>query len=696
MIETTPLARWGRLIARNHRRVLAIWAVAMLGALALLPVFFAHVKGVGFTTSGTGSSHAEQVLRKHSGVAERAPLVVHVRSTKLLAPAVARVNRLARSTGGVKAVLPAVIGRTGRTAVLTVLMTGDEASRQKTAKRIQDHVDAAAGPGATANITGNSSVFEDLIAVEQKDLVKAEAVGLPIAALILLLAFGTAVAAGLPLLVALAGLLTTFGVFGALSTLHPFTSFLETMVVMVGLGVGIDYALLIVRRFREERGQHDDVEAVARTMATAGRTVIFSGATVVISMTSLLLVRQSFFNEVAAGTTLVVALMVTAALTLVPACVVTLGDRIERLAIPHRAGSGERWGQWARFVMRRPWPVLLVALLLLGAMAAPALDMKTGIDLGIRAYSDRPSAQGLATLQRAFPGSALSSVDVVVTGRSPAATADAARALLAADRRVARVQTIAVDPTTVLVSGTPSVAPDSSAAEHLVRDVRRDLATRTDTGVRAYVGGPIAEAADFSQQLRNGLPRVVAAALSLCFLVLLAVFRSPLLAVKAVVANLLSIAASFGLVVLVFQNGGGESILAFTSPGYLQTYVPLALFVLVYGLSMDYEVFIVSRIREEYERTGDTTEAIAAGLAKTGGVVTSAAAIMVAVFMSFTLTRIPEIKQFGFGMAVAIAIDATIVRAALVPSFMRIAGRWNWWAPRWLRRPRLVFARART
>jgi RND superfamily putative drug exporter len=339
--------------------------------------------------------------------------------------------------------------------------------------------------------------------------------------------------------------------------------------------------------------------------------------------------------------------------------------------------------------MRRPWPVLIVAVALLAAMALPALTMRTGIDLGVRAYAGEASVVGLARLQRAFPNGAPAPVDTVITAPRPAdltAAQQAAERLMGADRRLTAVGPRPLDRTAAVVSGAPLVATDSPAASDVVRDLRRGLETALPADAQAFVGGQIAEKTDFADQLHSAIPKVVLAALLLCFVVLLLVFRSPFLALKAVLANLLSIGASFGLVVLVFQEGWGEGILGFTSPGFLQAYIPLALFVLVYGLSMDYEVFIVTRMREEYERTGDTETAIAVGLERTGGVVTSAAAIMVAVFSAFLLTRVPEIKQFGFGLGAAIAIDATIVRAALVPAVMRIAGRWNWWQPRWLGR----------
>ena len=670
-----------------------------MGGLAFIPVFLSNVEGVGFLTPGTDSHRAAQLVQQRSGIGERAPLVVSSKRLTASDPAftasVRKVVSVAKRTDKVLDAIPPsarAISRDGHTAVVTVLLRGSEGERQLAARELQRRIDDVVAPGVSADLTGPSALFSDLIRVEERDLVKAEAVGIPIAGLILVLAFGTMVAAGLPILVAIAGLIATFGLLGVASTFTHFSAFIENVIVMIGLGVGIDYALLIVRRFREEREHRDDVDAIAWTMATAGRTVIFSGATVVMTLVPLALAGLPFFTEIAGGAALVVTLMVTAALTLVPASLVAFGDRIERLRVPRprlsRRGGG--WERWAHFVMRRPWAVLAVALVALGAMAAPALQMKTGIDLGLRAYASEPSATGLTTLERAFPSGALSPVEVVVTSPRAAGIAGAtqtAERTMRADRRLAAVTSLPLGPGAVLVSAAPLVPADAPEANDLVLDLRRRFAASLPGDAQALVGGTSAESGDFAHALRAAAPMVVAAALGLCFLVLLLVFRSPFLALKAVLANLLSIAASFGLVVLVFQEGFGEDVLGFTSPGYLQAYIPLTLFVLVYGLSMDYEVFIVSRMREEWERNGgDTQAAIATGLERTGGVVTSAAAIMVAVFSAFMLTRVPEIKQFGFGLAAAIAIDATIVRAALVPAVMRIAGRWNWWQPRWLER----------
>ncbi len=696
------LARWGRLLVRRRWIVLGVWLAVIAGGLALTPAFLDRVEGVGLEAPGTESDRARQALEERGVAPERAPLVISGgRVEDLNADFDAAVKEIVASARGVEhvqRVIPpgrAAVNEAGDTAVATLLLTGSDAERQKAAEEVQKRVDAAAADGVRADVTGPSAIFATLIRVEEEDLIKAEAVGLPVAALILVLAFGTLVAAGLPLLVAIAGLTVTFGTLGLISVLAGgFSIFIENIVVMVGLGVGIDYALLIVRRFREERGAGDgDTEALARTTATAGRTVIFSGATVVVTMAPLAVVGVPFFAEIAIGAALVLAVMVFAALTLVPALLAVLGDRIERLRVPvPKPSGGNGWIRWTGFVMRRPWPVLIAALIVLGLMAAPALQITTGIDFGIRAFAGEPVARGTDELAKEFPALAAEPVSVVLVARQPGSLVAAERrvtATLRAEKRLARVQSQRLGADAAVIYAGLTVPPDTPEAAAVVRSARSSLAAGLPPGVTASVGGISATSEDFSTQIEDAVPFAVTGALLLCFFVLLFVFRSPFLALKAVLANLLSIAASLGLIVLIFQDGHGEGLLGFTSPGYLQTYIPLTVFVLTYGLSMDYEVFIVTRIREEWERNGgDNEAAIAVGLQRTGGVVTSAAAIMVAVFLSFSLARVPEIKQFGFGLAAAIAIDATIVRAALVPAAMRIAGRLNWWEPKLLSRLR--------
>lgn len=685
-------ARWGYYVAAHSKQVLRVSLIVVAIGLALSPVFRINLLGLGYDTPGSESDRAAKFVEQRTGISERAGLVVSAEELTADSPAfregLVKATSLLEREEVVKDVLPAPeISPDRHVALVTVLMRGSVSDRQRDIDDIQEALESAMPPGVDAAMTGNSPLLADLLRVELEDMIKAELVGMVFALFVLLFALRSAVAAGLPLALGLASLLVTFGILAITMLFADYNVFVESLAAMIGLGVGIDYAMLIVRRFREQRAAGDaPADAIARTMATAGRTVTFSGAIVMVSFIPLGLTFLPFFAESAVAVILVVAMTIVGALTLLPAALIRLGDRIDRFPLPgndkrHEPGPG--WERWARWVMRHPWPVLAggVALLLLAAL--PALNLKTGTDLNARAMAGEPSADALAKVERAFPGGSLAPVEVVVrTGGADASpAARGAARLMDADPRLGPPSTVPLGRDAALVVAMPNVEADSIAADRLVRDLRDRLPEALPAGSEALVSGATAETVDYADETNAKTPAAIGFALVLAFALLTWVFRSPVLAVKAIIMNLLSIGAAFGLTVLVFQEGLGEELLGFTSLGYIQSWMPLTLFVLLFGLSMDYEVFMVSRMREEYQRHGTTEDAVAYGLARTGGVVTSAALIMIAIFGSFVITRIPEMKQMGFGLAAAVLIDATIVRAALVPAFMRLAGRWNWWMP---------------
>ena len=705
--------RLAYLAAHRRKLVLLICGVAITAGLGLAPIFQSNLRGVGYDTPGTDSYKATQFISHVTGYTERDTLVVssvsgghHAGDPKFRAA-------LASAAAAIREVDPRILvldpGSPGggeispdRTVVTaTVGLTGSAAHRQDVAKRLQDGLKAAMGPGFTAGVVGDSPLLADLIDIEDKDMVKAELVGLPIAAFILLIAFGSAVAAGIPLVLGMSGLFVSFGVIAGFMLLRSFNAFAESLMAMIGLAIGIDYALLFVRRFREEKRRGGTPEeAMGRTLSTAGRTVMFSGAILSTSLVPLVITNLPFFGDTAFAVIVVVLVEVVLLLTFLPAVLLALGDRLDKWSLPERFRGGRvsepgtsGWYRWTKGVMKRPWPILIGGTAVLLVAASPALHIKTGIDLNARAMKDSPSVKPLTVLEKHFSAAALGPIEVLVrTGSSDlgVATARATR-LVRSERSIASVQTLPLASDASLVLGTPKVAADTEAAAALVRSLRRQLPAALGPDANAQVAGVTAEDVDYSDETNRVTPWVIAVALVLSFSLLLWLLRSPLLAVKAIVMNLLTIGAAFGLTVLVFQEGHGEKLLGFTSPGYLQSWMPLTLFVMLFGLSMDYEVFIVTRIREEWEQCGDTEEAVALGLERTGGVVTSAATIMFAIFASFLLVVIPEMKQMGFGLAVSVLIDATIVRAMLVPAFMCIAGRWNWWMPPTLDRllPRL-------
>jgi RND superfamily putative drug exporter len=704
-------ARLAHLLVHRRRRVLLAAAVAIAAGVALAPVFQSKLLGVGYDTPGTESYRASQFIAAHAGYTERDTLVFssdrYVASDPAFKRAVtAGVAAVRKTDPRALVVLPGqpaggAISPDQRALTATIGLRGDTSNRQDAAHALEGALAGAMPPGVSAGITGDAPLLGDLVRQEEKDMVSAELVGLPIAALILLIAFGGAIAAGLPLLLGICGLLVSFGIVALLMVFRTFNGFAESLMAMIGLAIGIDYALLLVRRYREERAAGGTPEEImTRTLSTAGRTIMFSGAILSTALVPLIITNLPFFGDTAIAVVVVVLTEVVLLLTFLPAVLLTLGDRLDKWALPERmrggrltaAGTGG-WYRWARGVMRRPLPILTAGVALLLLAASPALGLKTGIDLNARAMKDQPSVKPLTALQRHFPVAALAPIEVLVRddGRpSPAAPGGALR-LLRSDRRLADVSSLPVARGATLLFATPRVGVDTSGADAIVHSLRAALPAAVGPGAVAEVTGITAETVDYSHETNRVTPWVIGTALLLAFCLLLWLFRSPVLAAKAIVMNLLCIGAAFGLTVLVFQDGHGQSLLGFTSPGYIQSWMPLTLFVMLFGLSMDYEVFMVSRIREEWEKCGDTTEAVARGLERTGGIVTSAATIMVAIFASFLLVVIPEMKQMGFGLAVAVLIDATLVRAMLVPAFMRLAGRWNWWMPGGLDRllPRL-------
>ncbi len=689
------------LLVHRRRTVLALAALAVVAGLALSPVFASQLQGVGYETPGTESYAAQQFINARTGYNEQDILVVSSERfragdptfKRAIASGLAAVRRVDR---GIAIALPGAPGG-GRVSpdrhVVTAIigLSGDTAHRQSVANKLQTALAGAMAPGVSAGITGDSPLTADLTSVEKSEMFHAELVGLPIAAAILLFAFGSAVAAGLPLLLALCGLFTSFAVIVLLMVFRSFNAFVESMMVAIGLAIGIDYALLLVRRYREERAAGGSAEEImGRTLSTAGRTIMFSGAILSTSLVPLIFTNLPFFDDAAMAIIVVVLTEVVLLLTFLPAVLLKLGDRLDRWSLPKGLRGGTLsapgtggWYRWAQGVMKRPVPILGIGAALLLLAASPALGLKTGIDLNARAMTDQPSVRPLTVLERHFPGAALGPVEVLVRGTAAGlgASTGKAEALLRGEPRLNHVVVQPLGTNAVLVSATPSVGADSATAERLVRSLRGQLPTAVGPGASAQVTGITAETVDYADRADGVTGWVIASALVLSFCLLLWLFRSPVLATKAIIMNLLSIGAAFGLTVLVFQDGHGQRLLGFTSPGYIQAWMPLTLFMVLFGLSMDYEVFMVSRIREEWEKTGNTVEAVARGLERTGGIVTSAATIMVAIFASFLLVVVPEMKQMGFGLAAAVLIDATLVRAMLVPAFMRLAGRWNWWMP---------------
>ncbi len=728
--------RWGVAMARHRRAVLFAWAVALLVCGALYPSLKKVLSAPDYSVDASQSSQVEALLNHgfRGAGTEQDVIVFYSRSSRAedgrFRAVVGRVLHGIRDEAGVERVVgpydahsaSSAISSDGHAAVATVALGGDARQRFQRVEGLEQTLARTAGGGVAAWLTGFSPIGKDLAQVETRDGERAESIGVPLALLILLGALGALCAAMVPLLLAGGALLATYGAIAVLGRVLAFDAFLLTIVTMIGVGIGIDYALFIVSRFREELARREEqprrerrriADSVGAAIATSGRTILYSGTIVALSLTSLLVVKAAIFREFVVGTLVTVICTLLAALTLLPALLAQLGPRINAGSLPTRLQPADAradavdgnsgWARWALAVMRRPLlPAAVVSILLIVSMI-PAAGVKYGINVAVPSLSGTPSGEAAAVLARSFSPGMLGPVMVVVreTGAARSARTDlraARRGALALERRLrrdARVSKVALSTSAagVLLAVTPSVSIDSTAADALVRHIRVNLAPTVGArdGLSVLVGGWTAQALDASNETSGKLPLVLAITLGLAMLFLLSVFRSVVLPIKAILMNLLATGATLGLVVFIFQDGHGGGLLGFTSPGFIQTYLPMFMFVLLFGLSMDYEVFLIRRMQETWRATGDNRLAVASGVEHTARPISAAAAIMVAVFGSFVTANILELKQFGFALAAAIAIDATLIRLILVPALMALLGRRNWWFPAGLGRvlPRL-------
>jgi RND superfamily putative drug exporter len=748
--DRTRLARWGAWIARHPVRVLAAWVVVLILAVIFVGQFTSNLRGNATGTSGSDSAAAAELLDASFPHAARETDLVVLHSDEVTAQD-AEFRRLVGTAIDRYAGAPGVgavsnpydkpetsVSADGHTALIEVGITGDASDAEAAAEPLGELAQDLSTGRIEVYFTGRAPL--DAAAVERgnEDLARAERIGLPVAALVLLIAFGSVVAAAVPLILGLASVLTTLGFLGVMSRLVTFDTFVQSAVSMIGIALGIDYCLFIVTRFREEMARADDHSRQARAIAigtvtaTAGRAVLYSGTTVMISLSGLYLVRSATVRATTLGMMTAVVVMMAVAVILLPAVLALLGPRVNRLALPwlrrsmaHPDEERSAWARLASVSMRRPLLVAAVAVAALTLLALPAFGLRYGADTSPGATRDTPAGKGMTRISEAFAPGVIAPIDVVVTRaagtlserdlqtvadlsatarREPGVAAVSSLtdvldqragghgpAQLAAVRSAApdRIDSIVDnDGRTTVITVVPVAGPDSEAAHRLVDQLRADAGrVLSGTGLSAHVGGVPADLADVITENDRATPLVIGVVLAASWLLLLRAFRSLLLPVKAIVMNLFSVGVAFGAMVLVFQDGHGAGLLGVDRVGFIQVMVPLVAFALVFGLSMDYEVFMLSRMREAWQRDGDNRAAVRTGIVRTAPVITAAAAIMIVVFGSFTFTRLVDLKQLGFMLAVAVLIDATVIRLFLVPALMRLMGRWNWWLPRWLDRP---------
>ena len=594
-----------------------------------------------------------------------------------------------------------MISENGHAALIEVDLKGKSEDAVDKIAPLMAAVKTAAGqhPEVSVGQFGEGSIGKQLADTEGEDFKKVHNLSLPITALILLIAFGALVAASVPLLLALTAIGGTMGLMGVLSQIVPLSSDADSLVFLIGLAVGVDYSLFYVRREREERAKgRSKIDAIEIAAATSGRAVWVSGITVIIAMAGMFITQQTTFMGMGLATIAVVAIAVAGSLTVLPATLALLGDKVNKGRIPFLgrkrtvARESRVWGWLVEKVMRRPLVAVIVAGGALIALSIPALGMQTKQS----GYEDMVKVSSIETLletKKAFPSEA-DPASIVVKAKDidapevKQAIADFTARASDDPQIVGEVATDINPDRTVAVldvglPGTGTDAKSEKALEHL----RGELIPSTlgkAAGVTAAVSGGAAANADFNELMSSKTPLVFAFVLTFAFLLLLISFRSIVIAVKAVALNMLSVGASYGMLTLVFQDGHGEKLLGFESNGGIGSWLPLFLFVILFGLSMDYHVFMLSRIREGWKRGMKTEDAVAHGIKSTAGTITSAAMVMVSSFAVFAFLSSVEMKELGVGLSFAILLDATIIRGVLLPATMKLLGDWNWYLPRWL------------
>ena len=721
-------------LGRRRRWVLAAWLVIVVAALPFAAKQTDHLTGGGFDVPGSQSKAVGDALQREFGSqADGISVLLKAAPGSTAAAGEAAIGRVRHAVGQLEGVtLPAATAAAARTQLdakgMAVLPLRSDRSADElidSATTLREGLDPGSTiGGVTPYLVGQPTIWAGMQEISKRDLSQAEASGFPIVALILLVVFGSLAAALLPLALGFVSVLVTGALIYFISLQMTTSVFVTNMASMIGIGVAIDYSLFILARYREERelGRDRDT-ARAQALQTSGLAVSFSGLAVIISLGGLFMIDNQALRSMALGAMTVVAVSILTATTLLPALIAMLGDRVLPGGVvghfsrwarrrfyrrqlpdplgsePAIAGASRFWASWTRRVMARPWLAVGGVAAVLLVLASPVLSIKTGTEALAQFPKDSDVRVGSELASRQL-GGGTDPIEIVASFGGPPSAAD--RAEVAAFSRelngvagVSAVAPPAYGAESVLVQATPSAPSASDAATALVERLRDSVVPASALGQRASVavGGETARSRDVREQISGGMWKIVLFVLALSFLVLMVMLRSLVLPLKAVLMNLLSISAAFGILVAIFQWGWLDGFLGFESQGALDTInVPL-IFAVVFGLSMDYEVFLMSRIRERWLRHGDNERAVAEGLASSARTISSAALIMTCVFAVFVLTGVPSIKEIGLGSAIAIALDATLVRLILVPAAMKLMGRWNWWMPAWLDRvlPNLSF-----
>ncbi len=733
--------RLGRFTVRRRWWIVAAWILLILVAIPFAPRAPGALSPGGFILDDLESARAKQLLQDELGAEPSAFVLVYSSPTMTAGTpawnaAIAQATRDVPTAPHVTRILsytmaPSQVSADGHTAYDIVFLDLPPDDSPDAIPPVMDRLHDV--PGLTVMVGGGPAFYGDVQSVTESDLRRSELISLPLAALALLLVFGSVVAAAVPLAVGGTAVLVALAGIFVVASVTPMSIFVLNLATLLGLGLGVDYSLLMTSRFREELARHDGpdrvAEAVQVTVATAGRAVFFSGLTVLLGLLGLVLFEFMILRSVGIAGAIVVGLAVLSAITLLPAILAIVGTRIDSLAVRRvtvQPGADGPWARLARRVMRHPVAVLVPTLTLLLVLGIPFLHVRFNAPDSTILPASVPSRAAFDTLTREFGEGPFAPIQIAVRTQGDATSAANVAALydyarrLEADPRVTRVDSlVTLDPRLTvaqyqLLYQSPAGPPDQFTATALAATTRGDLTAFTvytpfgpnnddgralvrdlrdatgplapPAGMSVLVGGGAADVEDVVSRVWTDFPRTAAFIVLTTFLVLFVLLRSVVLPVKALVMNTLSIVASFGALVWIFQDGNLSAPLGFQPLGFVETTQPVILFCVLFGLSMDYEVFLLTRMKEVWDRTHDNTEAVASGLERSGRIVSSAALVVVVVASSFAFADIVLIKALGLGIAIAVALDATVVRALLVPATMRLLGRWNWWVPRWLDR----------
>jgi RND superfamily putative drug exporter len=691
------LAQIGRAAGRRPRRVLALWALVAVLSAPLAVTLIGALSGAGWEAQGSTAQAVRDELRRDFPSLGAEAAVVAYRQPRPIADDPSGLQALVaglRGRPGVSSVVdplaaPAdagLLARDGRSALVPVGLVADEdADLPEAAGEVMAAVDSIELPaGAQADTTGEWAVWHDFNTENEDALHRAELLsGLP-TLLLLFVAFGSAIAAGIPLILAVAGIAVGFAALHLGTTATPLSVWSMNFSMMIGLAVGIDYSLFIVSRYREEREDgRDALDAVAATLATAGKAVFLSALTVVLSLAAIFLVPVMVFRSMALGMILSVVATAAASLTLLPAILVAMGDRVlvaRGHTDPDRAAEG-RWARWTAAAMRRPGVTLAAGLGILLLLAAPAMGMRLGMPGARVVDRGEQSRDGYEAVVESFGPGAAAPLFITV----PATQAEQVVAVARADDGVtaADVVTAPAESGRTIVRVVPTTAVDDEATSDLVGRLRGTL---EDAVPDAAVGGPGAQNHDLTAALTGTAPLAIGAIMLVAFVLLLVVFRSLFIAVSSILLNLVGVAASFGFATLVFQHGRGASLLGIEHQGFVDAWAPLFFFALLFGLSMDYQLFLLAAIKERHDATGDARRAVTEGVARTGRPITNAALIMIVVFVAFGVTGPIPPTELGVTLALAVLLDATVIRMMLVPSLLGMLGERAWAIPGWLDR----------